>query len=70
MMDSAACGVPSRSPCLVHGIQHLAKGNISVSRLRRMALLSLALPPDLAGSDFDAMVSGLGALAVRHRLYR
>jgi thiamine-monophosphate kinase len=35
----------------------------------RLALLSLALPPDLARSDFDAMVSGLGALAVRHRLH-
>jgi thiamine-monophosphate kinase len=35
----------------------------------RLALLSLALPPDLTRSDFDAMVSGLGALAVRHRLH-
>jgi thiamine-monophosphate kinase len=35
----------------------------------RLALLSLALPPDLTRSDFDAMVSGLGALAARHRLH-
>jgi len=35
----------------------------------RLALLSLALPPDLTCSDFDAMLSGLGALAARHRLH-
>jgi thiamine-monophosphate kinase len=35
----------------------------------RLALLSLALPADLAQSDFEAMVSGLGALAVRHRIH-
>jgi thiamine-monophosphate kinase len=35
----------------------------------RLALLSLALPADLTQSDFEAMVSGLGALAVRHRIH-
>lgn len=34
---------PAGGPGLVPGIQHLAKGNVSVSRLHRLALLSLAL---------------------------
>ena len=32
----------------------------------RLALLSLALPPTLLRDDFDAIVSGLAALALRH----
>jgi thiamine-monophosphate kinase len=35
----------------------------------RLALLSLVLPQDLTCSDFDAMISGLGALAAQHRLH-
>src|SRR5450755_2349232 len=44
MIDSAACR-STQPQCLAScmGYQHLAKGNLSVSRLRRMALLSLAL---------------------------
>jgi thiamine-monophosphate kinase len=35
----------------------------------RLALLSLALPPALPLAEFDAMVGGFAALAVRHRLH-
>lgn len=35
----------------------------------RLALLSFVLPADLQRDDFDALVSGLAALAVRHRLH-
>lgn len=35
----------------------------------RLALLSLALPPVLLCDDFDALISGLAALAVRHRIH-
>jgi thiamine-monophosphate kinase len=35
----------------------------------RLALLSLILPGNLAGADFDAMIGGLAALASRHRLH-
>lgn len=35
----------------------------------RLALLSLALPADLLRDDFDALVSGLAALANRHKLH-
>lgn len=35
----------------------------------RMALLSLALPPALLCDDFDAMVSGVAALAARYRVH-
>src|SRR5258705_6506323 len=33
----------------------------------RLALLSLALPAALSRADFDAMIDGLAALALRHR---
>ncbi len=36
----------------------------------RLALLSLVLPPALLRDDFDALVSGLAALALRHKLHR
>jgi thiamine-monophosphate kinase len=35
----------------------------------RLALLSLALPPDLALEQFDAMIDGLTRLAAQHRLH-
>jgi thiamine-monophosphate kinase len=35
----------------------------------RLALLSFVLPPALLGDDFDALVSGLAALALRHKLH-
>ena len=35
----------------------------------RLALLSLALPPALRLTDFDAMIGGFAALAARHRLH-
>ncbi len=35
----------------------------------RLALLSLALPPALRCDDFDAMVTGLAALAARYRVH-
>ena len=35
----------------------------------RLALLSMALPPALPLADFDAIVGGFAALAVRHRLH-
>jgi thiamine-monophosphate kinase len=35
----------------------------------RLALLAMALPPSLAVSDFDAIVSGFCGLAARHRLH-
>ncbi len=35
----------------------------------RLALLSLALPPSLAIDDFDAIATGIAALAARHRLH-
>jgi thiamine-monophosphate kinase len=35
----------------------------------RLALLSLALPADLAGEDFDRMVGALAALARQHRVH-
>ena len=35
----------------------------------RLALLSLVLPPALPLDDFDALVSGLTALALRHKLH-
>ena len=35
----------------------------------RLALLSMALPAALSCADFDALISGLAALAARHRLH-
>jgi thiamine-monophosphate kinase len=35
----------------------------------RLALLSFVLPPALLRDDFDALVSGLAALALRHKLH-
>lgn len=35
----------------------------------RLALLSFVLPGDLRRDDFDALVSGLAALAIRHELH-
>lgn len=35
----------------------------------RLALLSFVLPPALLRDDFDAIVSGLAALALRHKLH-
>src|SRR5215210_7050114 len=35
----------------------------------RLGLLSLVLPPSLPCADFDALVSGLAALAARYRLH-
>jgi thiamine-monophosphate kinase len=35
----------------------------------RLALLSFALPPTLPRDDFDGIISGLAALAARHRLH-
>jgi thiamine-monophosphate kinase len=35
----------------------------------RLALLSFVLPPELSRDDFDAVVSGLAGLALRHRLH-
>jgi thiamine-monophosphate kinase len=35
----------------------------------RLALLSMALPADLATADFDAIADGLCALATRHRVH-
>ncbi|MGC4081586.1 MAG: AIR synthase related protein [Vicinamibacterales bacterium] len=34
----------------------------------RLALLSLALPPDLPCADFDAIIGGVAAQAASHRV--